>query len=303
MEARTPERIPDGLPAVAGFRFASPNDYRICRDLHRKFGTTYYYASQLFPSRLKPKVHAVYGFVRVPDEWVDNPGSMTASEQLQKLERYREELVAGYAGRCPSEPVLRAFCEVAAEAQIPISEPLCFLDAMEMDVRVARYETIGDLLDYTRGSAAAVGLMMCHVLEADLTEEITAAARNLGDAMQLTNFLRDVGEDFARGRIYLPGEDMAQFGVSDADIAAGIVTDAWRQLMAFEIDRTRELYATTDDAIRRLPSYARRPVRLARILYSQILDEIEANDYDVFRVRARTSRAKKVRSLASVIFA
>ena len=246
-------------------------------------------------------MHAVYGFVRVPDEWVDNPGAMTATEQLDKLGRYREELLAGLDGKRPTEPVLRAFCDVARETRIPAAEPLCFLDAMEMDVRVARYETFADLLGYTRGSAAAVGLMMCHVLGVDLTDDMATAARNLGDAMQLTNFLRDVGEDFQRGRIYLPRAEMAQFGVTDADIAEGRVTPAWRSLMAFEIDRARQMYATTDLAIRRLPIYARRPVKLARILYSQILDQIEANDYDVFHQRARTTKTQKVRSLAKVM--
>jgi phytoene synthase len=303
MEAPTPEKTPDRLPASGSSDFADASDHRICRDLHRQYGTTYYYASQLFPARLKPKVHAVYGFVRVPDEWVDNPGTMTAAQQLEKLRVYREQLLAGLDGARPAEPVLRAFCDVAREAAIPVSEPLCFLEAMEMDVRVARYETISDLLGYTRGSAAAVGLMMCHVLEVNLTDDMAIAARNLGDAMQLTNFLRDVGEDYRRGRIYLPREDMAQFGVTDADIDAGRVTDAWRQLMAFEIDRARKLYATTDDAIRRLPVYVRRPVKLARILYSQILDQIEANDFDVFRQRARTTKTQKVRGLAKVMFA
>lgn len=292
---------PESLPALDSSPFAEADDYRVCRDLHRQFGTTYYYASQLFPPRMKPKVHAVYGFVRVPDEWVDNPGSMSPVEQLEKLTRYRDELLKGLDGKRPTEPVLRAFCDVARETKIPIEEPLCFLDAMEMDVRVTRYETFADLLGYTRGSAAAVGLMMCHVLGVNLTDEMATAAKNLGDAMQLTNFLRDVGEDFQRGRIYLPRQEMTEFGVTDTDIANGMVTPAWRDLMAFEVARARQLYATTDAAIRKLPVYARRPVNLARILYSQILDQIEANDYDVFRQRARTTKTQKVRSLAKVI--
>jgi len=301
MEVPEPKMSPESLQAIETVPFADADDYRICRDLHRQFGTTYYYASQLFPNQMKPRVHAVYGFVRVPDEWVDNPGSMSAAEQLEKLAHYRNELLEGMNGKRPTEPVLRAFCDVARQSKIPIEEPLCFLDAMEMDVRVARYETFADLLVYTRGSAAAVGMMMCHVLGVNLTDEMATAAKNLGDAMQLTNFLRDVGEDFQRGRVYLPRQEMAEFGVTDADIANGKVTPAWKALMAFEVDRARQLYATTDMAIRQLPVYARRPVNLARILYSQILDQIEANDYDVFHQRARTTKTQKVRGLAKVI--
>lgn len=184
---------------------------------------------------------------------------------------------------------------------MPIEEPLCFLDAMEMDIDIHRYPTFEDLRRYTRGSAAAVGVMMCCVLGVRMTPAMTESAKNLGDAMQLTNFLRDVGEDYERGRIYLPLDDMASFDLTEQDIEKKLVDDRWRNLMRFEIARARALYASTDEAIQELPAFVRRPVKLARVLYSQILDQIEANDFDVFRKRARTTRPQKLIALARTL--
>jgi 15-cis-phytoene synthase len=127
-----------------------------------------------------------------------------------------------------------------------------------------------------------------------------AAAMALGEAMQMTNFLRDVAEDWQRGRIYLPVEDMEMFGVREVDIAAGEATDGFRALVRFEIERTRALYAAADPGIPLLPPRARKAVTLARVLYSRILDRIEAQDCDVFRGRARTSRIEKAVALARV---
>jgi phytoene synthase len=295
------DRLVENDFPVGSEPFASADDYRICRDLHRQFGTTYYHASRLFPKRLKPRVHAVYGFVRVPDEWVDNPGPMSPAEQRAKLIEFRNQFLRGLDGVRPTEPVLRAFCDAARESNMPIEEPLCFLDAMEMDIDIHRYPSFEELRRYTRGSAAAVGVMMCCVLGVRMTPAMTESAKNLGDAMQLTNFLRDVGEDYDRGRIYLPLDDLASFDLTESDIQNKLVDDRWRNLMRFEIARARALYASTDEAIQELPAFVRRPVKLARVLYSQILDQIEANDFDVFRKRARTTRPQKLMALARVL--
>lgn len=276
-------------------------DYEECRRLHRQFGTTYYFASRWFPAAVRARVDALYGFVRVPDEWVDNPGDATPSETLSKLADYRAQFLAGMRGVRPEIPVLRAFCDCAREAQIPESEPLLFLDAMEQDLTVTRYGTIEDLLGYTRGSAAAVGVMMCSVLGAPLDDETISAAKALGDAMQLTNFLRDVGEDARRGRIYLPQEDLSRFGVTESEILAGIMSDRFIRLMQFEIDRAHAWYRQADAGIPKLPSHARGSVRIARALYAKILDKIEQRGYDVFSGRARTTGSEKLRTAAWVL--
>ena len=180
-------------------------------------------------------------------------------------------------------------------------EPLCFLDAMVADLTVSRYATYADLEQYMRGSAAAVGMMMCDVLGAGDNPEMRAAGRSLGNAMQLTNFLRDVQEDAARGRIYLPLDELASFGVCEEEILAGAMSDRFSALARFQIQRAREFYRKADEGIPMLPTEAQKPVRLARILYSRILDRIEAQGYDVFRGRARTSKVEKLTVAAHVL--
>ncbi len=274
--------------------FASPADHAVCRRIHRKHGTTYYFAASRFKKEIRRRTHAIYAFVRVPDEWVDNAPELDHETKLKRLREWRLEYLHGIEGVTPKDGVMRAFCDVVQEAGIPHDEPLKFLDAMEQDLEITRYETFEDLRGYMRGSAVSVGLMMLSALGAPQTARTVKAASALGEAMQLTNFLRDVGEDALRGRIYLPEEDMASFGVSDLDILRRRHSEAFSNLMRFEIARARALYAEADAGITQLPPQVRYPIRLARLLYSRILDRIEALDYDVFRTRARTSKVEKL---------
>lgn len=292
---------PSTLAAPKG-AFAGLADYAECRRLHRLHGTTYYFATRFFNRQHRDAVHAVYGFVRVADEWVDNPGDLTPEERRELLMRYRTELTLGIDGVRPEHPVLRAFCDVMRTSEMPIDEPLRFLDAMAQDIYVDRYPTYADLRHYMRGSASAVGLMMCTVLRCGKNPRMLSAAQALGEAMQLTNFLRDIGEDGDRGRIYLPQEDMQTFGVSEGDLQNHRVTPEFVQLLKFQIARARALYAEADLGIPLLPSRVQPPIRLARVLYSRILDRIEEQNYDVFASRARTSKWEKVGVLAQVLF-
>lgn len=287
--------------ATPKLAFAGPADFAECRRLHRLHGTTYYFATRFFHRRHRDAVHAVYGFVRVADEWVDNPGDLTPEERRELLMRYRMELTLGIDGVRPEHPVLRAFCDVMRTSEMSIEEPLLFLDAMAQDIYVDRYPTYADLRHYMRGSASAVGLMMCTVLRCGENPRMIAAAQALGEAMQLTNFLRDVGEDGERGRIYLPQEDMQAFGVLEEDVLARRMTPEFVQLLKFEIARARALYAEADFGIPLLPDRVQPPIRLARVLYSRILDRIEAQDYNVFAARARTTKWEKFRVLAQVL--
>jgi len=288
-------------PAENWTRFALPGDIEECRRLHKLHGTTYYYATQRFKPEIRRQVHALYGFVRVPDEWVDNPGDMSVQERQRKLVQYRSEMMRGYDGICPTHPVLRAFVDVMHESAIPIEEPLIFLEAMEMDLTVRRYETYEALQRYMRGSASAVGVMMCHVLGSGQNQTALEAAMKLGEAMQLTNFLRDVGEDLDRDRIYLPLEDLDRFRVTEDEVMNGIISDRFVSLMKFEIDRARRLYAESEPGILLLPKEARKAVKLGLVLYSRILDRIERRNYDVFGGRARTSTTEKAVVAAQVV--
>jgi phytoene synthase len=187
------------------------------------------------------------------------------------------------------------------ETALSLDEPLLFLSAMEQDLSTDRYSTYEELRGYMRGSAAAVGVMSCALLGLDPDAARSEAAMALGEAMQLTNFLRDIGEDAGRGRIYLPQEDRARFGVRETDILTGRATPEFRALMRFEIARARQLYAASDLAIAGIPGRGGRAVRLARVLYARILDRIEALEYDVFHARARTSRMEKLIALVKVM--
>jgi len=274
--------------------FASESDFLECSRLHRKYGTTYYFASRRLPKEVRRRVDAVYGFVRVPDEWVDNPGTLSKDDSASLLRQYRQELMAAHYGVTPTFPALRAFADVLTETKIPLAEPTVFLDAMESDLTVSRYESFEDLQEYMRGSAVAVGLMMLYVLDADLTPAIIEGATALGEAMQLTNFLRDVGEDYARGRIYLPLDELEAHQVTEQMIGELNVTPEFVRLMQFQIERARSLFDKSDAAIPLLGEEVRFGVALARELYSKILEKIEANGYDVLNLRARTTPQDKM---------
>lgn len=282
---------------MEGSIHASAEDHELCRRLHRQYGTTYYFATSRFRPATRRRVHALYGFVRVPDEWVDNP----QDDPIPRLRAYHEDLICALEGGRAHHPALRAFGDVARACGMAPDEPLCFLDAMAMDLTVVRYPTYAHLEDYMRGSAAAVGMMMCDVLDAGDDPTMRAAARALGNAMQLTNFLRDVREDAARGRIYLPQEELAAFGVGEDEILDGRMSDRFAALARFQVERARGLYAQADAGIPMLPLEARKAVRLARVLYSRILDRIEQRNYDVFGGRARTSKVEKLTVAARVL--
>jgi 15-cis-phytoene synthase len=282
-------------------RFSTTSDIEQCRRIHKKFGTTYYYSTLRFPKRIQWRVHAIYAFVRVPDEWVDNPGEMGTEQRLELLRDWRSQLTKGINGERPEHFAMRAFCDAVTECRIPVEEAFLFLDAMEMDITRTRYETYEDLRGYMRGSASAIGVMMCYAMCARTDFDTIARAKALGEAMQLTNFLRDINEDMERGRIYLPLEDMARFSVSEADLRSKVVTSQFRELLKFEIARARSLYLESDFGIYKLPPKMRKAVLLSRLLYSQILDRIEAQEYDVFRQRARTNSIHKARCAMRVL--
>jgi phytoene synthase len=276
--------------------FADASDDEQCRRIHRKFGTTYYYATRHFPKSIRRRVHALYAFVRIPDEWVDNPGNVPLRETLAAMDQWRSDLVKAYAGHRSDHFAMRAFADVALECQIPIEEPLLFLDAMQMDLTKNRYETYEDLRGYMRGSAAAVGLMMCSVMGAKLDREIVERATCLGEAMQLTNFLRDVGEDADRNRIYIPLEDLDAYKVPIQQILSKQFSKELYELMRFQVCRAKKLYYRSDPGLSMLPPSARRPVLLARLLYAAILDKLQEQDLNPFIRRARTTSLEKLRS-------
>lgn len=274
--------------------------YRECRRLTRRHGTTYYWATRVLPAARRPHVYALYGFCRHADEIVDAHDGASVDQRRARLDALRVSLhdaLAGGAADPVAAPVVAAVVHTAATFAV---EPSCFdrfLRSMAMDLTVTGYRTWDDLCDYMDGSAAVIGEMMLPLLDGRDPASV-GPARDLGLAFQLTNFLRDVGEDLDRGRVYLPAEDLERFGV---DVTARTVTPAWRALMQFETDRARELYASADRGVALLPPWSARSIRAARVLYARILDEIAANDYDVFSMRARVPTRDKLAVAAGAL--
>ena len=271
--------------------------YARCEAITRAHGKTYAIAARLLAAENRRHVHAVYAFCRVADDIVDDLGDRPIPEREAALtalgNRFREDLAAGRS----TDPILAAVVATVREIAI---EPSCFdrfLHSMAMDLTTATYATWPDLLGYMDGSAAVIGEMMLPVLR-PRNRAAFEPARQLGIAFQLTNFLRDIGEDLERGRVYVPQEDLAAFG---ADPWRRVVTPEWRELMRFEIERIRAIYVEADAGIPLLPPRSARCVLLARTLYSRILDRIEDADYDVFTRRARVPRREKALTAVRVL--
>lgn len=272
--------------------------YAHCRAVNQHYGKTYYFSTGFFPAALRPAVHALYAWVRYPDEWVDNPGDLSLDAQREKLRRWGEDTSIAVKTGCADHPVLAAWADAARRHAVPASYMRDFLLAMEQDLTQTTYDTFADLERYTWGSASVVGLMLCCLLGVTDPRARRHAA-DLGLAMQMTNFLRDVGEDWReRGRIYLPLADLRRFDVTQKDLATGCVNERWCALVRFQAERARGLYASADAGMHYIPPEARLPVRLARVLYARILDKIEANGCDVFTRRARVPTWEKLAVLA-----
>jgi phytoene synthase len=263
--------------------------YARCRTLARRHGTTYYWSTAALPRVKRHYVWALYAFCRYADDIVDDLGPISAAERRAALDQFGGRFFADVARGTSEDPVLKAVVHTVRAFDIDVDCFRRFLRSMQMDLTVGHYDTWDDLVDYMDGSAAVIGEMMLPILE-PRTPAAREPARALGIAFQLTNFLRDVGEDLDRGRVYLPVEDLARFG---ADPHRRTVDQAWQELMRFEIARCRAIYATADTGIAELPPGSARCIRAARILYSGILERIERAGYDVFSSRARVPAPRK----------
>lgn len=272
--------------------------YQECRRLTRAHGTTYYWGAILLPPPQRRHVYAVYALCRLADDIVDAPRATSDPDRVPAtraaLAGFRDRFLAAVDDPMAAPPVLAAVAMTVRESRIDLECFDRFFGAMSADLDTFSYQTWDDLLGYMEGSAAVIGEMMLPVLQ-PLSPAAKPPARSLGFAFQLTNFLRDVGEDLDRGRVYVPREDLDRFG---ADPSRRRVDDAWRALMRFQIERNRALYAHADQGLPLLPAASARCVGTARRLYSQILDRIELADYDVFSSRVRVPTWRKALTAA-----
>jgi phytoene synthase len=263
--------------------------YEQCRRLHAEHGKTYYLATLLLPPAKRPHVWALYGFARHADEFVD---SLTAPDP-QALVDWGTAFLDALAQGTATDPVGAAMLHTMRRWSIPRAHVEAFLESMRMDITVTGYPTYADLEHYMYGSAAVIGLQMLPILE-PVAPEAGARARALGEAFQLSNFIRDVGEDLRRGRVYLPAEDLDAFGVTRDALAAGVVTAPIRQLLKFEIERTRGLYAFAEPGIAMLHPTSRDCMRTAFTLYGGILGAVEAAHYQVLTQRVSVPISRRL---------
>jgi 15-cis-phytoene synthase len=299
--------------------------YRRCAKLTWQYGTTYFWGAALLPRPQRKHVYAIYALCRLADDIVDLPNgqgsgtstssghnsaistssahhSSTSTRSAQnsvreRLTAFAESFQTGLAEGGSTDPVMAAVINTVITRHI---DPECFdrfFNAMAMDLTTTSYRTWEDLCGYMEGSAAVIGEMMLPVLE-PISQAAKAPARSLGLAFQLTNFLRDIDEDLDRGRVYMPQDDLRLF---DVDLERRAVTPEWRAFLAYEIERNRALYSFADTGIAMLPPRSARCVGTARVLYAQILDQIERNGYDVFSSRARVPTSRKAATSARIM--
>ena len=270
---------------------ALEDSYAECRRLNKRHGTTYYWSTALLPAVKRHHVHALYAFCRYADDLVDDLGPASVPERAAALRDLDDRFFADVERGSSDDLVLKAVVHTVRAFDIDPDAFRRFLRSMAMDLTVETYATYDDLRDYMDGSAAVIGEMMLPILEPPDLAAARGPARALGEAFQLTNFLRDVDEDLDRGRQYVPQDDLKQFEV---DLAERRCTPAFVALMRFEIDRCRTLYADAATGIAMLPPRSARCVAAAHDLYGRILDRIERQGYDVFQRRARVATPVKL---------
>lgn len=269
--------------------------YETCRQLNAEHGKTYYLATLLLPPNKRPFVHALYGFARYADEIVDDLSStLTIEEKTEVLTQWSANFLENLKDNKPVDDVCLAVTHTIRTWDIPIIYFEAFLESMKMDLTVTEYKTFDDLMTYVYGSASVIGLQMVPILEPS-DERAYEHAQQLGVAFQLANFIRDVGEDLERGRVYLPIDDFAQFGVTRADLEKRIATPAIKQALAFQVQRVRDLEEASRPGINMLEPAARPCIETARVLYCGIVDAVEAIDYEVFTRRASVSLSRRLR--------
>jgi len=262
--------------------------YEQCRRIHAAHGRTYYLATRLLPRDRRPDVWALYAFARVADELVDAPLTPDAAALLAWREQSMTAMRSASSPDPQEQPVLAATWHTMRTFGLDPDLLQEFLDSMVMDLTISRYATWEDLRGYMRGSAAVIGELMAPLLGASGKDAMTRAAA-LGEAFQLTNFIRDIGEDLARGRIYLPQEDLARFGVSEDLLAqavrTGVPSPQVRALVAFEVRRAIGLYDTAQPGLRMVNGRSQPCLDAAFTLYRRILHRVIAHDFNVFERR------------------
>ncbi|KAK9273368.1 hypothetical protein L1049_018178 [Liquidambar formosana] len=270
--------------------------YEKCRNICAEYAKTFYLGTLLMTEERQKAIWAIYVWCRRTDELVDGPNAMYMSSVV--LDRWEERLNDIFNGR-PYDILDAALTDTIYKFPLDIKPFKDMIEGMRMDTRKSRYENFKELYLYCYYVAGTVGLMSVPIMgiapESPLSAQtIYNAALYLGIGNQLTNILRDVGEDAMRGRVYLPQDELAQFGLCDEDVFSRKVTDQWREFMREQIRRARFYFNQAEDGASQLNKASRWPVWSSLLLYRKILDAIEDNDYDNLTKRAYVGRTKKL---------
>lgn len=273
--------------------------YDRCGEVCAEYAKTFYLGTLLMTPERRRAIWAIYVWCRRTDELVDGPNASHITPTA--LDRWESRLEDLFRGR-PFDMLDAALSDTVTKFPVDIQPFKDMIEGMRLDLKKSRYKNFDELYLYCYYVAGTVGLMSVPVMgiapeSQATTESVYNAALALGIANQLTNILRDVGEDARRGRVYLPQDELAQAGLSDEDIFAGKVTEKWRNFMKNQIKRARMFFDEAEKGVTELSSASRWPVWASLLLYRQILDEIEANDYNNFTRRAYVSKPKKIVAL------
>ncbi len=280
--------------------------YSHCRAITRFHAKTFYLATRFLPNEKQRGIFAVYGMCRYLDNLVDDAEDLIRNQKItlnqidEKLDDFKRNLDSVYSGNIVDDPILIAYSDTLKKFPINKELPLELISGVRQDLEKTRFSTFQELYDYSYKVASVVGLMTSEVFGYS-SEEALQRAIDLGIAMQLTNILRDVGEDLERGRIYIPSEDLERFKVTEDELFAKNKSDRFIELMEFQIERARVYYRRAFEGIEMLDKDSRLPVYLAHRNYSRILDKIEENEYDVFDQRAYLNQSEKLYILPKVL--
>ena len=265
-----------------------------CKVITRKYGTSFFFATQFFPPEIRNGIYAIYSFARIPDEIVDDHEKENKAATLTQLNVWRDSWLAAMEAGGSDDAVLNAIVHAFHKYNIPVEEGEAFLHSMFMDEEKSAYDNYDELEKYMYGSAGVIGLMVTRIVGFS-SEDAFPYALKLGYAFQLTNFLRDIREDYEElGRVYMPQDELERFGLSNDDILQQKCDDRFIAFMKWQIARNREVYREALPGIPMLAWRGRLAVRVSYVLYKAILAEIERADYNVYTRRVRTNFRQKV---------
>lgn len=268
--------------------------YRHTEAVTAAHSKSFHFASSLLPEEKRSAVRALYAFCRTVDDIVDESSD---NERESRLDYWRRMI--NHGSFLDGDLVAAAWADTLTRYHIPRHYALQLIDGVNRDLTQSRYQTFDELATYCYGVASTVGLMSMYIVGFKTNDAVPYAIK-LGVALQMTNILRDVGEDYRNGRLYLPREELTFYGIREQDIAEGRITNAWRQFMKFQIERTRQLYEESWNGVKLLEREGQLAIGAASIFYQGILEEIEKNDYDVFTQRASLSAFGKASRIPSL---